>query len=81
MLAEFIMQEGGEENNTAATRIWSASECLRKAGIESGCSLNAGFCRCKRSGATGVGTTNYCNIRGDNAERENQIDTGSACEE
>ncbi|KYC43741.1 beta keto-acyl synthase [Scytonema hofmannii PCC 7110] len=31
-LAEVIAQQVGEDRNTAATRIWAASECLRKAG-------------------------------------------------
>jgi enediyne polyketide synthase len=31
-LAEIIHQETGEDQNTAATRIWTAIECLKKAG-------------------------------------------------
>lgn len=31
-LAELISQEGCEDQDTAATRVWAASECLKKAG-------------------------------------------------
>ena len=31
-LANVISQEGGEEQDTSATRVWAAIECLKKAG-------------------------------------------------
>ncbi|MCX5199550.1 type I polyketide synthase [Streptomyces sp. NBC_00249] len=40
-LAALVAEESGEEPDTAATRVWSAAECLRKAGILSGAPLTA----------------------------------------
>lgn len=32
-LVKVMAQEGGEDQDTAATRVWTASECLKKAGV------------------------------------------------
>jgi enediyne polyketide synthase len=32
-LAEALAKEAGEDQDTAATRVWAASECLKKAGV------------------------------------------------
>lgn len=49
-LAEAIVRESGKDFDTAATRIWAAAECLKKAGIPSAPSWPLTLGACDKSG-------------------------------